>query len=97
MTDERLCAEIMALAAAEKAAGALMFMEKPDRWYEAPHWRCRNGHVSTMFLKTDAGDKCLECRAYVFLTFPEDVDGPLRPPAAPESAGDPASGTTRGI
>ena len=34
-----------------------MFMGKPDAWYEASRWRCCNGHVSRMYLKTDFGPR----------------------------------------
>lgn len=32
-------------ADAERAAGAKMFMGRPDRWYDSPKWRCLKGHV----------------------------------------------------
>jgi hypothetical protein len=56
-----------------------MFMGKPDRWYETPHWRCENEHVSGRYLITDRGGMCLAggCGSFVWLTFPEDVEGPL--------------------
>jgi hypothetical protein len=58
-----------------------MFMGKPDRWYEQPHWRCQTGHVTRMYLKKDPGGSvCLTCGETVYLTFPEDVSGPLQIP-----------------
>jgi len=55
-----------------------MFMGKPDRWYDKPHWRCSNDHVSTTYLKSEErGAVCLACGEAVLLTFPEDRDGPL--------------------
>lgn len=67
------------IAAEEARAGAAMFLGKPDRWYESPHWRCANGHVSVMYLITERGGMCLagNCGSFVWLTFPEDVEGPL--------------------
>lgn len=50
-----------------------MFMGKPDRWWDFPHWRCPNGHVTTMYLKSEAkGALCLRCRTSVELTSPDD-------------------------
>ena len=50
------------------------FMGLPDRWFDSPRWRCRNGHVSIRYLKSEAvgADLCLACGEYVWLTFPED-------------------------
>lgn len=66
------------IAALEKLGGAPMFMGTPDRWYEDLHYRCENGHVSTMVLRCEEGprDQCLAagCRARCFITFPEDVE-----------------------
>ena len=65
-------------AEAEGRAGALMFMGRPDRWWETHHWRCPNDHVSIrVLLSEERGDLCLACREPVVLTFPEDRDGPL--------------------
>lgn len=52
------------------------FMGMPERWYDDPHWRCENGHVSTRYLKSSAlgRDACLACFGWLFLTFPEDTD-----------------------
>lgn len=58
--------------------GGAMWFGKPDRWYESPTWRCTSDHVSKRFLKTDRGDLCLACGESVVLTFPEDIDGPLK-------------------
>ena len=87
MTDEELGIELMRLANKELAAGAEEFMGLPDRWYEkpGPKWRCRNGHVSTMYLKSErlGGNVCLAgtengpCQEFVHLTVPEDEDGEL--------------------
>lgn len=64
----------------EEATGAKMFLGKPDRWYEKPLWRCSNNHVSSFYLKSEErGSLCLESGCYqpLYLTFPEDKDGPL--------------------
>jgi len=51
------------------------FLGLPDRWYENPRWRCREGHVSIRYLKAEGiGDLCLACGEYVWLTFPEDKE-----------------------
>lgn len=76
----------------EDMSGALMFVERPDRWYDDPHWRCVNDHVSpapvagyemTQF-KGEPGEfshqLCPECHHLVRLTFPEDKPGPLAAP-----------------
>lgn len=55
------------------------FLSKPDRWFdEGPRFRCTNGHVSSMVLKSEAlgRDACLACKEPTVLTFPEDVDDP---------------------
>ena len=57
-----------------KQEGEPIFMGIPDRWYETPTWRCTNGHVSSSFLKTDEGDRCLACQEYVRMTYPEDKE-----------------------
>jgi hypothetical protein len=79
MTREECRAKIIALRKAEEAAGAKMFLGIPDRWYEDLHFRCRNDHVSTMYLKCEAKgyDACFACGEPVSMTFPEDKDGPL--------------------
>lgn len=81
MTENELNSILMRAAAFELKDGAEEFMGLPDRWYEkpGPKWRCRNGHVSTTYLKSEelGGNVCLACRAFVHLTFPEDEDGEL--------------------
>lgn len=79
--------DIQRIAKSEKDAGAYMFLKFPDRWYDNPHWRCINKHVSTTYLKSEArgGDLCLECGEFVNLTFPEDKDGHLFFPKLEES------------
>lgn len=59
--------------------GGEMWFGLPSRWIDNPHWRCRNDHVSRRYLKSEAKgyNACLECYEPVFLTFPEDKDGPL--------------------
>lgn len=73
-----MIAELRRIADAEDGE---MFMGWPDRWWADPHWRCENGHVSTVVLRSEAlgRDACLvgACRARLTLTFPEDRDGPL--------------------
>lgn len=74
---------VAALREYADAEGGPVFMRWPDRWWEVAHWRCVNEHVSTMVLKSEelGRDACLAagCWAPLALTFPEDVDGPLRP------------------
>lgn len=61
----------------EKETGGV-FGTKPVRWWEPKaHWRCINEHVSTCLLGTDHGKVCMACGEPVWLTFPEDRDGPL--------------------
>jgi hypothetical protein len=60
----------------EKEVGGI-FGTKPTRWWDSAHWRCLNDHVSGTLLGTDEGKVCICCRGQVWLTFPEDVDGPL--------------------
>jgi hypothetical protein len=51
------------------------FMGIPERWLDSPTWRCSNGHVSKYYLRSESyGDRCLECRAGVRLTYPEDKE-----------------------
>ncbi len=74
------------LADREKTAGARMFMNWPDRWYDDRKVRCENGHVSRTVLKSEGLGRsaCLAggCGGRVVLTFPEDQDGPLTIPSA---------------
>lgn len=64
---------------AEIDKGEKLFLGIPDRWYDVHKFRCYNGHVSTMVLKSEAlgGDACLECYSPVLMTFPEDEDDPV--------------------
>jgi hypothetical protein len=71
-----------------------MLLERPDRWYDDPHWRCVNGHVNTAPVEGWLNDPqaapgydpewsfqlCPECKTLVRLTFPEDKPGPLAAP-----------------
>jgi len=60
----------------EEKNGTPMFMGIPDHWFEKLKWRCRNGHISGMILKSEvAGDLCLKCGERVMMTFPEDSEG----------------------
>jgi len=72
--------QLQSIADAEdgpKESGGV-FGTKPTRWWEPKtHWRCVNEHVSTALLGTDHGRVCLACYEPVWLTFPEDRDGPL--------------------
>lgn len=54
----------------------------PERWMDTPHWRCSNDHVSLRYLKSESTgcDLCLACGERVFMTFPEDSEGPLGDP-----------------
>lgn len=71
-------------AIADAECGPRFFLW-PDRWWETPHWRCENDHVSTHLLLSErlGRDACLACKGAVHLTFPEDVDGPLVYPEIP--------------
>ena len=62
-----------------EAEGGPFFGSKPDRWYETPTWRCYNDHVSSFYIGSEQPpyDRCPACREAVYLTFPEDRDGPL--------------------
>lgn len=79
MTQAELHAKMSELRKAEERAGRKMFMGIPDYWYEDLHFRCRNDHVSTRYLKSEAvgASLCLACFEPVMMTFPEDKDGPL--------------------
>jgi len=63
--------------AGEKENGEI-FGTKPLRWWNDPHWRCPNEHVSTVLYRSELmGRVCMFCGKPVWLTFPEDVDGVL--------------------
>ena len=53
-----------------------MSSEPPSDWWDNPKWRCPNGHVSHVVLKSEAAgcNLCLACYLPVKLTFPEDHD-----------------------
>lgn len=78
MKEQDLIDELQRRAEAENGPKEL---GKPSRWWDAQplRRRCPNDHVSTMVLKSEALGRCvcLKCRAPVYLTFPEDHDGPL--------------------
>lgn len=70
-----MCLVLDEIAAGE---GGPMWFDRPDRWWDDPHWRCINGHVSTCYLKSEergAVRLAGRCRMPVALTFPEDSDG----------------------
>ncbi len=71
--------EILKFAKIERDAGAKMFKDKPDRWYDNPKWRCINDHVSRVYIKSEykGGAICPSCFEFVLLSFPEDKDGPI--------------------
>jgi len=54
------------------------FLGTPERWLEKPTYRCENGHVSKMVLRSEKLNRpaCLECQAPIWLTFPEDKEAP---------------------
>jgi hypothetical protein len=79
VTPQELGARLDTIAAREEGP---KFFGRPDRWYETPHWRCVNNHVSRRYLISELGDFCLACMGPVRLTFPEDVDGPLTAPGS---------------
>jgi len=54
-----------------------IFGTKPTRWWDNRRWRCAEDHVSGTLLHTETGNVCIACRGEVWLTFPEDKDGPL--------------------
>lgn len=78
---EQLRNDLKVIAIAE---GGPLFMGWPDRWWDTFLRRCTNDHVRSMTLKSEAlgRDACpaAGCMAPVAMTFPEDRDGPLRPP-----------------
>jgi hypothetical protein len=44
------------------------FLNIPDEWFETPHWYCNNGHVNSMYLKSEVkGALCLKCQESVML------------------------------
>lgn len=64
---------------AEVACGAKLVHGIPERWFEGGKFRCEKGHVSTTNLLLE---RCVRagrepCFSQVWLTFPEDEDGPL--------------------
>lgn len=77
LTDLTLYEALRVKRQAEEDAGQEMFLGIPNRWYEKPRWRCRNNHVSSMYLKSEGvgADLCLGCFQAVYMTFPEDRDG----------------------
>lgn len=84
MSFDELCDRLQVLKDIERDEfGEKMFMKLPERWGDAPHYRCPNGHVSTSILIRSEGpkDACLACCEPVRMTFPEDEeDGPLMTP-----------------
>lgn len=79
---EALEAELARLQKKELDEGGEKFLGVPGRWFDppGPKYRCPNEHVSTTTLKSEkyGGSLCLACHELLFLTFPEDEDGPLK-------------------
>ena len=73
---QRLDVLVLRLRLYADAEDGPTFMGWPDRWWDDPHWRCTNGHVSTRVLRSEGlrRDACLACMAPLTLTFPEDCD-----------------------
>lgn len=73
---QRRCPLVIVEADAKETGNR--FSGRPERWWNDPHWRCENGHVSTRYLKSEelGTDVCLSCRGWIWLTFPEDKDDP---------------------
>lgn len=46
----------------------------PRRFLDKPRWRCPNGHVSRMYLKSEqyGGDVCLACYQFVRLVLRDE-------------------------
>lgn len=63
------------LKAMAKETGA-KFMGFPERWFDDLTWRCENGHVSKVYLKSEGLGRaaCLECSAPIWMTYPEDTE-----------------------
>jgi len=87
MTLDELGKLLDAHAFVEEMSGRLMMIDRPDRWYDDPHWRCINDHVNPEPVQgylpgtyVWSFQLCPECGDLVRLTFPEDVPGPLKPP-----------------
>jgi hypothetical protein len=77
MTLESRLQEIADAEEGPKESGGI-FGTKPTRWWDSPTWRCERDHVSVCLLRTELnGEVCLNCLGQVWLTFPEDKDGPL--------------------
>ena len=51
------------------------FLGIPERWLDDPTWKCSNGHVSKIFLKSEEkGDLCLACLEPVRLCDPDETE-----------------------
>lgn len=76
--------QILALRQRCAERGEKMFLGIPDEWYDkpGPKYRCKNDHVSTCILKSEAKgcDCCLACLSPVIMTYPQDEDGPWMEP-----------------
>lgn len=70
MTLDQIHAWRNSIAATWKRAGAPMFLDLPDAWYEEPHWFCVNGHVSTMYIRSETAARCPACGQNVILGPP---------------------------
>lgn len=91
MTLDELGKLLDAYAFVEEMSGRLMMIDRPDRWYDDPHWRCINDHVNPEPVQGYRRENaqvtteysfqlCPQCHHLVRLTFPEDVPGSLGPP-----------------
>jgi len=52
------------------------FLGIPERWFDDPTWECTNGHISKLFLKSEAlgHDACLACFSPVRLCDPDELE-----------------------
>jgi hypothetical protein len=51
------------------------FLGIPERWLDDPTWKCSNGHISKIFLKSElCGDLCLACFQPVRLCDPNEKE-----------------------
>lgn len=53
----------------------MTFLGIPERWLDDPTWKCPNGHISKIFLKSESrGDLCLACFQPVHLCDPNEKE-----------------------
>ena len=72
MSKEKLESWIKSEIQKVEDVGGEIFLDIPEKWFDPTQYGCENGHVSIMYLKSEAlgSDVCLACHKPVYIIPP---------------------------